>query len=69
MCLAVPGKIIARDGDNVVVDYDIEKRQGRIVDGEYAVGEYVILQGGIVVAKVPEGEALAALSLYRGLGD
>lgn len=53
MCLAIPGKIIEKKGNKVVVDYDSEKREASIMDGEFEVGDYVIVQGKIVVDKVP----------------
>jgi hydrogenase assembly chaperone HypC/HupF len=67
MCLSVPGKIISINGDEVLLDYELEKRKGRLLDAtdSYEVGDYVILQGGFVVAKIPAAEARAALELYK----
>ena len=65
MCLAVPGKIIEIKKDEVVVDYDIEKRKGKLIDNGYKVGDYVIIQGGIVIEKIPKNEAIDALKLYK----
>jgi len=53
MCLAIPGKIVAKKGKSVTVDYGSEKRQANIIDGKYKVGDFVIVQGKIVVDKVP----------------
>ncbi len=65
MCLAVPGKIIEIKKDEVIVDYDIEKRKGKLIDEGYKVGDYVIIQGGIVIEKIPKDEAKDALKLYK----
>ncbi len=65
MCLAVPGKIIRITGDVAVLDYGSEQRTAKIVEGAYREGEYAIVQGGIVVLKVPEAEAEQALQLYQ----
>ena len=67
MCLAVPGKIIEIKDDIATVDYDIEKRKGKIISDsdEFSVGDYVLVQGGIVVEKIPEDEAKRALELYK----
>ena len=65
MCLAVPGKIIEIEGDAATVDYGREKRVGKILSEEYNIGDFVIIQGGIIVLKVTKDEALRALSLYR----
>lgn len=69
MCLAVPGKIIKIEGDVATVDYIDEQRQGKLVDEGYKVGDYVIIQGMIVIDKVPQKEAKAALTTYRAALD
>jgi len=58
MCLAVPGKIIEIKNDVAVVDYGTEKRKGKIVEGDYQVGDHVIIQGKIVLEKIPESEVI-----------
>ncbi len=78
MCLAVPGKIIKIEKDTAVVDYGIEKRTGKIIESNnnsenmnnklsnpYKKGDYVIIQGGIVIQKIEKKEALRALRLYK----
>jgi len=69
MCLAVPGKIVKIEKDVAVVDYGIEKRTGKIIEPAlskaYKKGDYVIIQGGIVVQKIEKKEALSALKLYK----
>ena len=65
MCLAVPGKIVEIKEDVAIVDYDIEKRKGKIISEGFSVGDYVLVQGGIVVEKIPEDEAKRALELYK----
>jgi hydrogenase maturation factor len=56
MCLAIPGKIVKKNGKKVTVDYGTEKREAAIVDGRYKVGDFVIVQGKIVVDKVPAAQ-------------
>lgn len=65
MCLAVPGKIVAIHDDQATIDYGVEKRIAKLLDGEYAVGEYAIVQGGFVVQKIPAKEAQESLKLYQ----
>ncbi|MBL7055321.1 HypC/HybG/HupF family hydrogenase formation chaperone [Candidatus Woesearchaeota archaeon] len=65
MCLAVPGKIVEIEEDIAIVDYDLEERKGKLLEKYYSVGDYVILQGGIVVTKVDKKEAQEALKLYK----
>ena len=64
MCLAIPGKIIRIKDDVALVDYGSEKRQGKIVDGEYSIGDYVIIQGGLVIEKIPEKQAMDWLEAF-----
>jgi len=65
MCLQVPGKITKIDGDTASVEYGDEVRPGKIIDGGYSVGDYVVLQGGVVAMKIPRKEAEEALKLYK----
>jgi hydrogenase assembly chaperone HypC/HupF len=64
MCLAVPGKIIKIHQDLATVDYQTEKRQGKIIEGTWKVGDYCIIQGGILVMKVPKKEAEESLTMF-----
>ncbi len=57
MCLAIPGRIVKLEEDNAIVDYISEKRVGKIVEGTYKVGDYVIIQGGLVIEKIPQEQA------------
>ena len=65
MCLSVPGKIIEIKKDVAVVDYGIEKRKGKIIEKNYSKGDYVIIQGGIVVQKIEKKGAEEALRMYK----
>lgn len=56
MCLAIPGKIVKKNGKKVTVDYGSEKRMATIVDGNFNEGDFVIVQGKIVVDKVPAAQ-------------
>ena len=49
MCLSIPGKIIRIINNEAIIDYDIEQRKGLILDPGYKEGDYVILQGGVVL--------------------
>ena len=64
MCLLVPGRIVRIDGENATVDYGSEKRVGRIIEPGYAVGDYALIQGGFIIAKVDAAEAEASLKAY-----
>ena len=64
MCLAIPGKIVKIENNVALVDYGSERREGRIVVGEYDVGDYVIIQGGLVIERVPEKQAKNWLNAF-----
>lgn len=65
MCLLVPGKIIEIKDDTAVVDYELEKRKGKLIEDDYEVGDYVIIQGGIIISKVGKEEAEETLKAYK----
>ncbi len=64
MCLAYPGKIIKIKQDLAIVDYKTEQRTVKLLSEDFRIGDYVIVQAGIAVEKVPEKQALDALAAY-----
>ncbi|MBD3252803.1 HypC/HybG/HupF family hydrogenase formation chaperone [Candidatus Pacearchaeota archaeon] len=62
MCFAIPGKVVEINNEDVTVDYQIEKRKVKNFL-QLKIGDYVIVQGGFVIKKIPEKEALEALEL------
>jgi biotin synthase len=65
MCYAIPGKVLASDGKKVVLEYFGEKKIARNISYDLNSGEYVYAQGGIVVGKISEAEALPILELWE----
>ncbi len=65
MCLAIPGKITNIKDDVAIVDYGSEKRKAKIVEGDFKVGDYVIVQGRLVIEKVPENQVSGWLELLK----
>lgn len=56
MCLAIPGKIIEINGDKVIVDYKIEKRNAyKTIDVN--IGDYVIVKAGFIIDKIDKKQA------------
>lgn len=54
MCLAIPGKIIRIKDKRASVYYDNGSSiEAAIIDGNYKTGDYVVVQGKLVVDKVP----------------
>lgn len=69
MCLAIPGKIVEIKGSSAVVDYGSEKREANasLID-DLKVGDYVIVNAGFVMDKVPEEQALKSLEAWENAG-
>jgi hydrogenase assembly chaperone HypC/HupF len=65
MCLAIPGKIVSIKKDEATVDYGSQKVKATIVEGDFKEGDYVIVQGKIIIEKVPESELKQWMALYE----
>lgn len=70
MCLAVPSRIIARDGDLATVEAFGETRQVSLLlmPEEVALGDYVLIQvGGFAFERIDPERAEESLRLMREL--
>lgn len=67
MCYAIPGRVIEINDSIVTVDYFGEKRKARNEFYELNPGDYIYAQGGFVVQKISENEALPILETWRDL--
>jgi len=67
MCLAVPMKIVSKDGDTVVAEVDGVRKEASVMllGEEVAVGDYVIVHAGFAISKLDEQYAEETLSLMR----
>lgn len=66
MCLSIPGKIIKIESDVATIDYGSEKRKARIIDGDYEVGDYVLVSAKIVSEKIPVEQVSEWLKMLQG---
>ena len=64
MCLAVPGKVLEIKEKVVTVECPMEKRDVYNSGVELEVGDYVMVQMGIIVKKMPEEEAKLMLEAW-----
>ena len=66
MCLAVPSKIVALQGEYALVDLDGIQRQVslRLVE-DVGVGDYVIVHSGFAIHKIDEDQARESLAILR----
>ena len=69
MCLGVPGRVVAVDGDVATVDFWGVKKQIRldVVDEPVAPGDYVMNHVGFAIRRIPASDIEATLALYEEL--
>ena len=67
MCYAIPGKITNIDGKIVTLDYFGEAKKARNEFYQLSIGEYAYAQGGFIVSKIKEKEALESLEAWKEL--
>lgn len=65
MCLAFPGKIKKIEGHKVLVEYPGQTRQALVGDEPVEVGNFVMVQMGIVVKVLSKEEAKEALKAWK----
>lgn len=75
MCLAVPGRILAIEGDDPIlrsgtVDFSgITKRVNLSYVPEAVVGDFVLVHVGFAISTVDEDEAAKVFSYLRAMGE
>jgi hydrogenase expression/formation protein HypC len=69
MCLGVPGKVIAIDGNRATVDFWGVRRQVLldVVDEPVSVGDYILNHVGYAIRRIPESEIGETLALFEQL--
>ncbi len=67
MCIAVPVKILAIDGERATVDYGGLKRAVSIslVIGQVQVGDFVIIHAGCAIQRIDPEEAQETIALMQ----
>jgi hydrogenase assembly chaperone HypC/HupF len=71
MCLVLPSRVVALGEGQVTVE--LADGQRALVNSELkpdlAVGDYVLVDRGLVIETIAEAEALAILEMYAEIGD
>ncbi len=68
MCLGIPVKVIAVDGQTAVVEVGGARRDvSLMLLDDVRPGDWVILHAGFAIQKMDEGEAEKTLALLREL--
>lgn len=65
MCYAIPGKVENIDNKFITVDYFGEKKRAINELDNLTIGDYIYAQGGYAIEKIPPGEALSILSIWK----
>ncbi|OGH10475.1 MAG: hypothetical protein A2857_00710 [Candidatus Levybacteria bacterium RIFCSPHIGHO2_01_FULL_36_15] len=65
MCLAIPGKITKIEGHKVLVEYPGQTRQALVGNEPVKVGDYVLVQMGIVIKILTPSEAKEAQLAWK----
>jgi len=70
MCLSLPAKVIAIDGNMAEVSVGgAVFRAGLQMVNDVTVGDYVLLHAGFAIEKLKEEEALETLRLLQEIDD
>ena len=74
MCLAIPGKILSTEGEEMLrsarVDFGGVVREVNLAYvPEAQVGDYVIVHVGFAISKVDEDEAMRVFQYLKEMGD
>src|SRR3990167_6765492 len=67
MCYAIPGRLIKINKNIGIVDYFGERREAHIDLIDANIGDYVYAQGGILISKISEKEALIIIDTWKEL--
>ena len=68
MCYAIPAKVVEIKNETTgVLDYFGERRNVLLDLDDVQVGDYIYAQGGIMVRKIPEKDALEILDTWKEL--
>ena len=65
MCLAIPGKVIKIEGRQALVQYPQEERAVMVGGTPIKVGEYVLVQMGIILKVISPKEAEISLKAWQ----
>ncbi len=69
MCLATPGKVVSVKDGRVIIDYATEKREAIAKGITVHPGDYVLVQFGMIIEKLPEQEAKQAIRNWKELNS
>jgi hydrogenase expression/formation protein HypC len=65
MCLAIPGQVTKVEGHKATVKYPDESRFAMVGDEKIRIGDYVLVQMGIVIKTLSPKEARQSLKAWK----
>jgi hydrogenase expression/formation protein HypC len=66
MCLAIPSKITAINGEMATIDVDgVTREASLLLLSDAVVGDYVIVHAGFAIQKLDEAAAMESLTLLK----
>lgn len=66
MCLAIPLRVVARDGDNAIGEVDgVQREISVLMTPDVRVGDYVIVHAGYAIQVLDQQEAEENLAMLR----
>ncbi len=70
MCLALPCKVVAIDGDNATIDVSgMKKDISLALIDDIAIGDFVIVHVGYALTRLDPEEAEKTLALFAEMGE
>lgn len=69
MCVAIPMRVVEKEGDMGVVELGgVKRRVSLQLLDDVSVGDYVIVHAGFAIEKLDEETARETLELFESLG-
>ena len=65
MCLAIPGKVIEKNGAHAKIDFGGVLREANVSLVDPKVGDYVIVHAGFAISLLDEEDAKETLKLWE----
>lgn len=69
MCLAIPGKVIAINGETGDIDFGGVTRQTNLSMVEAKIGDWVVIHAGFAIEVLDEEDAQETLKLWNDVLD
>ncbi|MBN1162588.1 HypC/HybG/HupF family hydrogenase formation chaperone [Patescibacteria group bacterium] len=65
MCIAIPGVVKEIKGKQALIEYPDQKRLAFLSDIDVKIGDYVLVQMGVIVKKMTRKEAKHSYSAWE----